>query len=336
MSYKIRQNPSPFFTAGRPLGILGLVIHHGATTSFDGIGRTFKYAGVSAGYAAGEQKNVDQYVADTNIAYHAGNWDANQKYIGVEHVNSTGAPDWKIASSTFKTSTELAADLSRRHGWGKLVPFKNLFPHGYFSPTYCPGVLKDRLEEYANAVNKLLDKNSKPAPKPVKTKRRSNAEIAKEVMNGKWGVNPGRANALKAAGYNPNTIQSLVNAHYGIGAAPKPKKSSVSTIARQVIAGSWGNNPQRTDNLKRAGHDPVAVQNEVNKQLGVGRGRAVPSGGVFAVGQRVTVTNPIDVNGTRLGVSGVYTVMQVNGSRIVIGRGGQVTAAINKNNIRRA
>lgn len=336
MSYTLRENLSPFFTAGRPLGILGLVLHHGATTSFDGIGATFKTRGVSAGYGVAPGL-VDLYVHDNNIAYHAGNWDANQKYIGIEHVNSTGAPDWKIAPATFETSIELAYNLKQRHGWGKLVPFKNLFPHGYFSPTYCPGVLKDRLQEYADAVNNFKG-GSKPAPAPAPSPapaRKTNDQVATEVMKGLWGNMPARKTNLQRAGYNYDTIQGIVNARInGSWQTPTAPQPSISTIAQQVIAGSFGNNPQRADNLRRAGHDPVAVQAEVNRLLG-GGGAPVPSGGIFAVGQNVVVTNPVDVNGVRLGVSGTYKVMQVNGSRILIGRGGQVTAAINNSNLRR-
>ena len=40
------------------------------------------------------------------------------------------------------------------------------------------------------------------------------------------------------------------------------------------------------------------------------------------------MTNPYDVNGTHLAVSGVYDVIQVNGNRVVIGRGKAVTAAV--------
>lgn len=328
MAYSIRQNPSPFFTAGRPQGIKGLVLHHGATTDFDGIGRTFKSAGVSAGYGV-KPSLVDQYVADTNIAYHAGNWDANVKYIGIEHVNSTGAPGWGIAPETLATSQELAADLSRKHGLGKLVPFQNLFPHGHFTPTFCPGVIKDQLQAYADNVNKLLGQAPSPAPAPAPS-RRSNEEIATEVLNGKWGNNPQRAANLRAQGYNPDTIQSIVNARI-MGTAPA--KSSVAEIARQVIAGAFGNNPQRADNLRRAGYDPVAVQNEVNRQIGVGT--TVPSGGIIAVGQNVQFINPVDYGGNRLGVSGTYQVMEVRGDRAVVGRGGVVTAAVHTTNLRR-
>lgn len=330
MSYAIRQNPSPFFTAGRPTAPKGLVLHHAATTDFDGIGRTFKVAGVSAGYGVAPAR-IDQYVADTNTAYHAGNWAANQAYIGIEHVNEGGAPGWPVNPETLKTSHELAADLSRKHGWGKLVPFQNLFPHNHFSATFCPGVIKAQLQQYADAVNALL---GAPAPAPSAPVRRSNEDIATEVMNGKWGVNPQRAASLSAAGYDPNTIQAIVNSRYGIGSAPAPAQASVSEIARQVIAGSWGNGPARQANLERAGYNFAAVQAEVNRQLGYG-GAPVVSGGLFAVGAWVRFTRAVDYNGRSLGVSGNYQVMEVRGDRVVVGRSGIVTAATRNTNLAR-
>lgn len=48
----------------------------------------------------------------------------------------------------------------------------------------------------------------KPKPKPVK---KSNHTIAKEVTQGKWGNGVVRVARLKKAGYNPKTIQKLVN-----------------------------------------------------------------------------------------------------------------------------
>jgi len=332
MSYSIRQNPSPFFTAGRPAGVRGIVLHHAATTDFDGIGRTFKVAGVSAGYGVSQINTVDQYVADGNTGYHAGNWAANQAYIGIEHVNSGGSQTgWPVADQTLNTSVELSRDIVARHGLGKLVPFQNLFPHNHFSPTFCPGVIKAKLDWYAEQVNAATGNSgggSAPAPS-----RRSNEDIATEVLNGKWGNNPGRSSSLAAAGYDPNTIQAIVNARLGGGSAPAPAQSSVSEIARQVIAGAWGNGPSRQANLERAGYNYASVQAEVNRQLGVGT--TVPSGGIISQGQNVQFVTPVDYNGTRLGVSGTYQVMEVRGDRAVVGRGGAVTAAAKTTNLRR-
>jgi hypothetical protein len=50
----------------------------------------------------------------------------------------------------------------------------------------------------------------KPVVAPAPTKK-SNLQIAREVIAGKWGVGDDRVKRLRRAGYNPTTIQSLVN-----------------------------------------------------------------------------------------------------------------------------
>ena len=41
--------------------------------------------------------------------------------------------------------------------------------------------------------------------------RKSDTEIAKEVIAGKWGNGADRKNRLTSAGYNYNNIQAIVN-----------------------------------------------------------------------------------------------------------------------------
>ncbi len=47
-----------------------------------------------------------------------------------------------------------------------------------------------------------------------------------------------------------------------------PAKKSVETVAREVIAGQWGNGNDRMTRLKNAGYDANAVQTRVNQLLG--------------------------------------------------------------------
>jgi len=56
---------------------------------------------------------------------------------------------------------------------------------------------------------------------------------------------------------------------------PKPKpqtggkaKKSIEEVAKEVIAGKWGNNPERKKRLEAAGYDYATVQTEVNRLLG--------------------------------------------------------------------
>lgn len=53
----------------------------------------------------------------------------------------------------------------------------------------------------------------------------------------------------------------------GNGSAGTSGKKSVSEIAKEVIAGKWGNGDARKSAIKAAGYDPAAVQKEVNAQL---------------------------------------------------------------------
>ena len=46
---------------------------------------------------------------------------------------------------------------------------------------------------------------------PATAKKKSNTEIAKEVISGKWGNGTDRVKRLSAAGYNPNEVQRKVN-----------------------------------------------------------------------------------------------------------------------------
>ena len=55
---------------------------------------------------------------------------------------------------------------------------------------------------------------SKPAPKP--TPKKSDEEIAREVIAGKWGIGKDREERLKAVGYDYNKIQGLVNAKVNV------------------------------------------------------------------------------------------------------------------------
>jgi hypothetical protein len=58
--------------------------------------------------------------------------------------------------------------------------------------------------------------------------------------------------------------------------APAPAPSSAEAIAREVIAGKWGNGPTRTKRLNDAGHNAKAVQAMVNQILS-GKAPAAPA-----------------------------------------------------------
>ena len=93
--------------------------------------------------------------------------------------------------------------------------------------------------------------------------KKTNEEIANEVINGAWGNGQERKDRLTAAGYDYSAIQEIVNQKL---AGTSAKKSN-EEIAEEVIAGKWGNGSERKKKLTEAGYDYSAVQSIVNKKL---------------------------------------------------------------------
>lgn len=115
--------------------------------------------------------------------------------------------------------------------------------------------------------------NNAPTPppaKPVPTKPagKSIDDLAREVINGKWGNGEERAVRLNAAGYNYDMIQTRVNQL--LGAAPTPAKKpapaapNIDALADAVIRGDYGNGEDRRHRL---GTLYEQVQARVNAKL---------------------------------------------------------------------
>ena len=112
--------------------------------------------------------------------------------------------------------------------------------------------------------------NATPAPAKKKTTpKKSIATVAQEVIDGKWGTGDARKKKLKAAGYDYATVQAKVNALLAKKKTAKKKttKKSNKQIAKEVIAGKWGNGVSRVLRLKAAGYNYKEVQKEVNKLI---------------------------------------------------------------------
>ena len=95
--------------------------------------------------------------------------------------------------------------------------------------------------------------------------KKSIEEIAKEVYLGEWGNGKERQSALENAGYNYQEVQEAVNTL--INGSETISSKSVQDIAKEVIAGQWGNNPDRQKKLEVAGYNYQEVQNAVNMIL---------------------------------------------------------------------
>ena len=167
-------------------------------------------------------------------------------------------------------------------------------------------------------------------------------QVAQEVINGQWGNGSDRKSRLQAAGYNYSEVQNRVNeilTGKSSSSSSSSSRKSIDTLADEVIAGKWGSGADRKNRLQAAGYDYNAVQARVNEKLGVksSGSSSSSSSSSIKVGDRVKVKSGAkDYNGTKLSsavYSNIYNVIQVNGNRVVIGKGSTVTAAVNKSNL---
>ena len=60
-----------------------------------------------------------------------------------------------------------------------------------------------------NTIQSIV--NQKLGAKPTVSNKKSNEQIANEVIAGKWGNGDDRKNRLTAAGYDYNSVQKIVN-----------------------------------------------------------------------------------------------------------------------------
>ena len=156
----LTQYDSPNYTPGRPYGNISfIVIHHWGVD-----GQAFmtpvnhlcsRNSGTSAHYVATAGK-VACIVAPGNIAWHAGNWDANCRSIGIEcHPEMT--------SADMETVAELIAELRKTYG---NLP---LYPHKKYTATVCPGRWEARLAWLSARADQIRN-GAKPATsKPATT-----------------------------------------------------------------------------------------------------------------------------------------------------------------------
>jgi hypothetical protein len=152
------------FTA-TPTAKSGIVFHWivGEISAADAV---FSRAGsrVSAHYSVGSNGEVHQHVPDQFIAWHAGNWEANNKYIGIEHAGGQEDPNGRMAPDRKKrkvptqvchdTSVRLCYELCRKMKINRLVLGHNAFRHKQFRATQCSGFLD--VEYIISKVNGML------------------------------------------------------------------------------------------------------------------------------------------------------------------------------------
>jgi N-acetylmuramoyl-L-alanine amidase CwlA len=205
---------------------------------------------VSFHYAV-DDKEIVQGIPEHRNAWHSGdgNGKGNREGIAIEICYSkSGGEKFTKAENN---AVDLIVDILKRYGWG----VDKVTKHQDYNGKYCPHRTLDL--GWERFLGMIEDKLS--------PKRKTVEELAQEVLQGKWGNGNDRRIRLTQAGHNYKAVQAEVNKL--VGKPSTPAKKSNEEIAREVIAGKWGNGNERKQKLTAAGYNYSTIQNLVNKLL---------------------------------------------------------------------
>lgn len=146
-------------------------------------------------------------------------------------------------------------------------------------------------------------------------------QTRRKGSNGRWGCSSNYT--FKGFIYNPAVKDEPV---------VTPTKST-DELAKEVIAGKWGNGTDRKNRLTAAGYNYSTVQTRVNEMLS---GKTSSSSSTFVVGDKVRLaSNATYYDGKTIPTwvkNSVLYAREIRGDRVVIStlRSGAITGAVNK------
>lgn len=254
-----------------------ITIHHMAgNLSVETCGNVFQgKRKASSNYGVGSDGRVGMYVEETDRAMTSSNAANDNRAVTIEVANDGGAPDWHVSDKALEKTIELCVDICRRNDIPRLNftgdKSGNLTMHKYFTATACPGpYLGGKFPYIAEEVNKRLAALEAPET-PEAAEDLYRVRKTWEDSKSQVGAYKILDNAKKKADANEGykVFDESGKCVYD-PAPPKveaPAKKTIEEIAKEVIAGKWGNGSARKDAIVKAGYDYDAVQDKVNEIL---------------------------------------------------------------------
>lgn len=206
----------------------------------------------SCNYVIGYDGRIALVCPEADRSWCSSNSDNDHRAVTIEVASETTHP-YKITDKAYNSLIKLCADICKRNGIKELkwqgnkaligqVGKQNMTVHRWFANKSCPGDYLYNLHgQIAKEVNAILSEKSE-------VKNVSFEEIVE---------------AMKKLGY-VNCSKADNSVTFSKAVAPK---KSVEVIAREVIAGKWGNGAERKSRLTQAGYDYSEVQARVNALL---------------------------------------------------------------------
>lgn len=260
----------------------------------------------SANYVVGKEGSIGLSVEEKDRSWCSSSSSNDHRAITIEVASDTAHP-YAVTDEAYNALIKLVADICKRNGIKKLlwkadksligqVNKQNMTVHRWFANKSCPGeYLYSRHSDIAAKVNALLgDSAGETAQTPTTQtlyrvqvgaySKKANADAMLEKIkkagfdtymvqvNGLYKVQVGayskKSNAdamavkLKASGFD-----TYITTKSGTAASTEAQKKSVTELAKEVIAGKWGNGSDRKNRLTQAGYDYAAVQAKVNELM---------------------------------------------------------------------
>ena len=260
--------------------------------------------GASCNYGIGTDGRISLCVEEKNRSWCTSSNTNDQRAVTIECSSDKTAP-YAMTDAVYAALINLCTDICKRNGKSKLIWFgdKNktlayepkademiITVHRWFANKSCPGDwLYNRLGDLATKVTSRLGGGSQQPSGTLyrvqtgayKQKANADTQLAKVKAagfdtymvqaNGYYKIQVGayskKLNAdamaakLKAAGFD-----TYITTEQGKAVSVTGQKS-VDEIAREVIAGKWGNGQDRKNRLTAAGYDYNTVQSRVNALL---------------------------------------------------------------------
>lgn len=290
---------SPNCNSPRKAAIGKITIHHVAgIVSVETIGNIFapRSRGASANYGIGNDGRIGLYVNESDRAWTSGSASNDNQAITIEVSNCEVGGQWKVSDAAYASLIKLCVDICRRNGIKQLNwtgdKNGNLTCHYMFQATACPGpYLKSKMPEIAAKVNAELAPAPAPTPTPTPgivagaavalnntniyasatTNKSSGTKTgtfyiwSTEVINNRIRI----TNTKERVGVAGQVTGWVNLSDIGLASsapsvAPTPAKKSNEEIAKEVLAGKWGNGADRKKRLTEAGYNYDAVQKIVD------------------------------------------------------------------------
>src|SRR5258708_21782950 len=132
--------PANFSVASRPHDYpVDLIVIHDTEVTFAEAIRIFgdPTSQRSANYIVSARGRIAQMVPETDIAWHAGNWDYNTRSIGIEHEGFAWTPG-TFTTAEYQASAHLAASICSR--WGVPMDRQHVIGHNEVPDPNNPGL----------------------------------------------------------------------------------------------------------------------------------------------------------------------------------------------------